>query len=115
MNSSFQAGIKAAKQGININNSHPHNHEDFVAGYKSVNENAKEDLDLKIIAMNMAPDEYPYEEVKGYLTKNDIYLFKQNQTICSANVGDENLKILNTLLDHGHLVKVKLKTITKSN
>jgi len=42
---SYQAGQEAARLGNNINNSYPFDHEEFVAGYKSVNPNAKTMLD----------------------------------------------------------------------
>lgn len=55
---SFKAGVKAAQDGVNINNSYPHNHEQFVAGYKSVKPDAMENTALKELAMKLAPDEY---------------------------------------------------------
>jgi hypothetical protein len=55
---SFIAGEEAAKNGTNINNSYPYKHEEFVAGYKSVKANAKEDLQMKALAKKIAPEEY---------------------------------------------------------
>lgn len=109
MTSSFLAGMSAAKNGTNINNSYPYDHEEFVSGHKSVS-GQKENINLKLIAMNMAPEEYPHKEVEGELTKEDIYLFRKTNTFCSANVSDKDLDILNTLLEHGYVVKVKLVT-----
>lgn len=42
---SYQAGIEAAKSGNNINNSYPFNHNEFVAGYKSVKSDSQTMLD----------------------------------------------------------------------
>ncbi len=42
---SFQAGIAAANLGHNINNSYPFDHDEFVAGYKSVKSDCKTMLD----------------------------------------------------------------------
>lgn len=55
---SYQAGIEAAKNGSNINNSHPYDHASFVAGHKSIS-NQEEDLALKAIWAKAFPDEYP--------------------------------------------------------
>ena len=38
---SYQAGIEAAKCRNNINNSYPFNHNEFVAGYKSIKPNSQ--------------------------------------------------------------------------
>ncbi len=59
MTISYEAGIKAAKTGNNINNSYPHNHEEFVAGYKSIKPNNHEDYALKSLAKLTCPNEYP--------------------------------------------------------
>ncbi len=45
MTNSFKAGMLAAETGNNINNSYPFDHEEFVAGYKSVKPEAKTMLD----------------------------------------------------------------------
>lgn len=42
---SFNAGIEAAKLGNNINNSYPFDHDEFVAGYKTVSPDSKTMLD----------------------------------------------------------------------
>lgn len=42
---SFKAGTEAARVGNNINNSYPFDHDEFVAGYKSVKPDAKTMLD----------------------------------------------------------------------
>lgn len=42
---SYQAGIEAAKAGNNINNSYPFNHNEFVAGYKSIKSESQTMLD----------------------------------------------------------------------
>lgn len=108
MTSSYQAGVQAAKDGVNINNSYPHEHEEFVAGHKSIS-GAKEDLALKALSMNMAPSEYPHEEVDGIITNNDIYLF--DGKFYSADVDVKGLHMINTLREEGHLKKVKMLTV----
>lgn len=42
---SYQAGIEAAKSEKNINNSYPFNHNEFVAGYKSIKPESQTMLD----------------------------------------------------------------------
>lgn len=56
---SYLAGISAAKMGNNINNSYPHNHDEFVEGYKSVKPNSSEDLAIKKLWTEALPEEYP--------------------------------------------------------
>ena len=53
MTPDFIAGQNAAKNGTNINNSYPWDHEEFVKGYQSVKPHVKEDLALKNLWNNM--------------------------------------------------------------
>lgn len=58
LDSSFEAGVNAAKNGSSINNSYPNVHSEFVKGYKSVSKEAEEDLRMKELWIKHFHEEY---------------------------------------------------------
>ena len=69
LSESFIAGQEAAKNGRNINNSYPHDHEEFVAGYRSVSTGAKEDTKLKEV----------HQKIVGETSMRDLVLQRIRQ------------------------------------
>lgn len=55
---SYQASIRAAKEGCHIDNSYPYHNDSFVKGFKSIEPKAQQSSWLKELWMSQFPDEY---------------------------------------------------------
>lgn len=94
---SYQAGILAAKRGNNINNSYPHDHEEFVRGYKSVSPAAEENLALKKIAIDSGLPEYKDLELSPeqvYKIMDDKAKSKYQEMIALLDSIDRNAPLI---------------------